>query len=74
MIHDFQRASIKVWMLTGDKFETAKNIGASCKLIQKDDTLYELKNKLDVAGLLNLQGIRRNEELMSQNKRRALIV
>ena len=33
VIHDFQRANIKVWMLTGDKFETAKNIGASCKLI-----------------------------------------
>lgn len=33
VIHDFQKAHIKVWMLTGDKFETAKNIGASCKLI-----------------------------------------
>lgn len=33
VIHDFQRAQIKVWMLTGDKFETAKNIGMSCKLI-----------------------------------------
>ena len=35
-------------MLTGDKFETAKNIGASCKLIQKDDMIYELRNKNDV--------------------------
>ena len=51
VIHDFQRAQIKVWMLTGDKFETAKNIGASCKLIQKDDTLYELRNKKDVTQL-----------------------
>ena len=32
VIHDFQRAQIKVWMLTGDKFETAKNIAASCKM------------------------------------------
>ena len=27
---------IKVWMLTGDKLETAQNIGYSCKLIQED--------------------------------------
>ncbi len=26
---------IKIWMLTGDKLETAENIGKSCKLIQK---------------------------------------
>jgi magnesium-transporting ATPase (P-type) len=29
-------ADIKVWMLTGDKFETAENIAASCKLIDCD--------------------------------------
>jgi phospholipid-transporting ATPase len=28
------RANIKVWMLTGDKMETAENIAKSCKLIQ----------------------------------------
>ena len=27
---------IKVWMLTGDKLETAENIGYSCRLIQQD--------------------------------------
>ena len=30
------KADIKVWMLTGDKLETAENIGYSCKLIQGD--------------------------------------
>ena len=29
-------ARIKVWMITGDKLETAENIGFSCKLIQKE--------------------------------------
>ena len=33
-IADFIRANIKVWMLTGDKLETAENIAKSCKLIQ----------------------------------------
>lgn len=30
------RAGIKVWVLTGDKIETAINIGFSCKLIKSD--------------------------------------
>ena len=55
-------------MLTGDKFETAKNIGMSCKLIQKDDTLYELRKKKDVAELCSQLGIERNEKLMQEKK------
>lgn len=35
-IRDFIKAEIKVWMLTGDKLETAENIGYSCKLIQEN--------------------------------------
>ena len=33
-IRDLIRAKIKVWMLTGDKMETAENIAKSCNLIQ----------------------------------------
>lgn len=32
-IKDFRRANIKVWMLTGDKGETAHNIAISCGLV-----------------------------------------
>lgn len=35
-IHSLQNAGIKIWMLTGDKLETAENIGESCKLLKKD--------------------------------------
>jgi len=35
-IANFISAGIKVWMLTGDKLETAINIGHSCKLIKED--------------------------------------
>lgn len=28
-----KKAGIKVWVLTGDKVETARNIGYSCKLL-----------------------------------------
>jgi magnesium-transporting ATPase (P-type) len=35
-------AEIKMWILTGDKQETAIEIGKSCKLIQEDMTLVNL--------------------------------
>jgi magnesium-transporting ATPase (P-type) len=35
-IRDFLRAGVKVWMITGDKLETAKNIGLACNLIDPD--------------------------------------
>jgi len=33
VIHDIKQAGVKLWVLTGDKIETAINIGFSCKLI-----------------------------------------
>ena len=35
-IKDFRLAGIKVWMLTGDKGETAENIGISCGLLDPE--------------------------------------
>ncbi len=44
VIADLIEANIKVWMLTGDKLETAENIGFSCKLIQKNFKKIYLKS------------------------------
>jgi magnesium-transporting ATPase (P-type) len=30
-----QKANMNIWMLTGDKLETAENIGKTCNLIQE---------------------------------------
>jgi phospholipid-transporting ATPase len=38
-IHVLQQAGIKVWVLTGDRQETAINIGMSCKLISEEMSL-----------------------------------
>lgn len=35
-IRDFLRAGIRVWMITGDKLEAAKNIGLACNLLDPD--------------------------------------
>lgn len=34
-IYDIKKAGIKLWVLTGDKIETAINIGFSCHLLNK---------------------------------------
>ena len=43
-IRQFREANIKVWMLTGDKGETAENIGNSCGLIDnKKHRIFKLQ-------------------------------
>lgn len=39
-VSDFRAAKMKVWMLTGDKGETAQNIGISCGIV--DDQTQEM--------------------------------
>ncbi|TFY79586.1 hypothetical protein EWM64_g4423 [Hericium alpestre] len=54
-IHTLQTAGIKVWVLTGDRQETAINIGMSCRLITEsmnlviinEETLHDTKEYLD---------------------------
>ena len=50
-IDKLRRANIKLWMLTGDKRETAINIGYSCRLIKDYSTVIILRSdEGDVAG------------------------
>lgn len=44
------RAGIKLWVLTGDKVETAINIGFSCNLLDNDMELIHLKLDEDESG------------------------
>ncbi|ELQ36149.1 phospholipid-transporting ATPase 1 [Pyricularia oryzae Y34] len=44
-------AGIKLWVLTGDKVETAINIGFSCNLLNNDMELLNLKVDEDETGL-----------------------
>lgn len=39
------KKDIKVWMLTGDKLETAENIGRSCNLVQESFAIMKLHHK-----------------------------
>lgn len=44
-IDKLRRAKIKMWMLTGDKRETAINIGSSCRLIKDYSTVTVLDHE-----------------------------
>lgn len=44
-IDKLRRANIKIWILTGDKQETAINIGRSCGLIQENSEILMLTDK-----------------------------
>ncbi|KAF9583570.1 hypothetical protein BGW38_009159, partial [Lunasporangiospora selenospora] len=75
------RAGIKLWVLTGDKVETAINIGFACNLLQKDmiliiiqaqdkdETLEQMRKALDKFWGREAQ---KDPELM--NKTHALII
>ena len=41
-IYDIKGAGIQLWVLTGDKIETAINIGFSCRLLNNDMNLFKL--------------------------------
>lgn len=45
-IDRFRRAGIKMWMLTGDKRETAINIGYSCRLVKDYSTVITLDHEI----------------------------
>ena len=41
-IYDIKRAGIQLWVLTGDKIETAINIGYSCELLHQSMNTFIL--------------------------------
>eukprot|EP00457_Paulinella_chromatophora_P000244 gb/GEZN01000244.1/.p1 GENE.gb/GEZN01000244.1/~~gb/GEZN01000244.1/.p1 ORF type:complete len:1614 (-),score=328.46 gb/GEZN01000244.1/:227-5068(-) len=63
-IQDFLQAGIKVWMITGDKLEAAKNIGLACNLIDADmepsiraeDDVKEVMKAFSSSRLLQITG------------------
>lgn len=47
-----REAGIQIWVLTGDKQETAVNIAYSCKLLNQRDTVFTIntENKVSTGG------------------------
>ncbi|KAK3533435.1 hypothetical protein QTP70_020783, partial [Hemibagrus guttatus] len=47
-IVSLRRAGVKVWVLTGDKTETAVSVGYACKLVDPDTKLFQGKELSDI--------------------------
>lgn len=43
-----REAGIQLWVLTGDKQETAVNIAYSCRLLDQTDTVYSINTESQV--------------------------
>lgn len=69
-------SDIKVWMLTGDKLETAENIAKSCKLILEDFELLVMsdKNPAVVKKMMTDVLWRKFKHLKANNIRKCLLV
>lgn len=58
-----RKAGIKVWMLTGDKLETAENIGYSCSLFHPSTNLFRINDLEEDAikhKLMTIQSFQKN--------------
>ena len=73
-ISSLQKAGIKIWMLTGDKLETAENIGESCKLIKRDMNITRMSKEEDVAAFLTEQNVKENNERLLRGDMKGLLV
>ncbi|KAL4971754.1 hypothetical protein BDW66DRAFT_17640 [Aspergillus desertorum] len=73
-IHTLQTAGIKIWVLTGDRQETAINIGMSCKLISEDMTLLIVNEDNAEATRDNLTKKLQAVQSQSEAEQMALII
>ena len=46
IINYMMQTGMRVWMLTGDKMDTAKNVAISCKLFQDNMKIFEIREHL----------------------------
>ncbi|XP_054024243.1 phospholipid-transporting ATPase VB [Dryobates pubescens] len=72
-IEALREAGIQIWVLTGDKQETAVNIAYSCKLLNQRDTVFTIntENKETCESLLDLtlEEVRKNYEIKKPRRK-----
>lgn len=61
-------------MLTGDKLETAENIGYSCKLFKKEMVIWKISNKQEVEEICSPTKVSENKTLIMKETMRGLLV
>lgn len=74
VLFSFIKTGIKVWVLTGDKTDTAKSIAYSCRLITHEFVLFEFKEKTNIKDLYDKITEYLSVVNKESNKKYALIV
>uniref|UniRef100_A0A671Q031 Phospholipid-transporting ATPase n=1 Tax=Sinocyclocheilus anshuiensis TaxID=1608454 RepID=A0A671Q031_9TELE len=68
------KADIKIWVLTGDKKETAENIGFSCQLLTDDMKIHYGEdvnhNRLCLREMLHMMDILTGNEILYEKKKK----
>uniref|UniRef100_A0A670ZSB6 Phospholipid-transporting ATPase n=1 Tax=Pseudonaja textilis TaxID=8673 RepID=A0A670ZSB6_PSETE len=84
-ISKLSKADIKIWVLTGDKKETAENIGYSCELLTDETNIHygedisallqtRLENQRNLSGAYDKSSNTANEPFFTEGKNQALII
>lgn len=73
-IQRFLEANIKVWMITGDKFETAENIAACAGLTDKNTFIYRMKSASEHEFPQKVKELKRLVQQQKAGVRKAIIM
>jgi phospholipid-transporting ATPase len=73
-IHDIKRAGIKVWVLTGDKVETAINIGYACRLLNNEMNIFILKETKPKRVRIEIVKLLANQNITKRARENAVVV
>lgn len=67
-------AGIKIWVLTGDKIETAINIGISCRLLNVEMETFIIDGKSSKRVMDQITSARRDQKMTELVRENAVIV
>ena len=73
-IKRFLEANIKVWMITGDKFETAENIAGCAGLIDTNTFIYRMKHSNEQEFPKKVKELKRLVQQQKEGVRKAIIM
>lgn len=73
-IKKFQEANIKVWMITGDKFETAENIGHCTGIIHSEAVVFRFRNQNRAEFVEKVKELRRDIQSLKGSQKKSIII
>lgn len=73
-IYDIKRAGVQLWVLTGDKVETAINIGHSCRLLHDAMNMFVLSETTPKRIRIEIMEAIGNQNLTKNARDNAVII